>query len=182
MKAYSPGAWSNQTLLHYLKPSACMTYNYRPISLLITLSKVLEKLVYKRTIDFLDKHNILYSSQYGFRKKHSCSDAIMELVSKVVKNKENGVHTASVFLDLSKAFNTLDPKILLQKIEHYGIWGIPYDAFNSYLQNQQLRLEGVTEAEQRMSYSSLYNVEYGTPQGSCLGPLLFLLFTKISSA
>ena len=98
-----------------------MTNNYRPISLLITLSKVLEKLVYKRTIDFLDKHNILYSSQYGFRKKHSCSDAIMELVSKIVKNKENGVHTASVFLDLSKAFNTLDPKILLQKIEHYGI-------------------------------------------------------------
>ena len=95
--------------------------NYRPISLLITLSKLLEKIIYKRTIAFLDKHDILFSSQYGFRKKHSCSDAIMELVSEILKNNENGIYTACVFLDLSKAFNTLDPVILLEKMQNYGI-------------------------------------------------------------
>ena len=82
--------------------------NYRPISLFITLSKILEKIVYKRTIAFLDKHNILFNSQYGFRKKHSCSDDIMELVSEILKNNENGIYTACVFLDLSKAFDMLE--------------------------------------------------------------------------
>ena len=106
--------------------------NYRPISLLITLSKVLEKLVYGRTINFLDKHKILFTSQYGFRKNHSCSDAIMELVSEILKNKENGIHTASVFLDLSKAFDTLDLRILLLKMECHGIRGLPNDWFHSY--------------------------------------------------
>ena len=89
--------------------------NYRPISLLITLSKLLEKIVYSRTITFLDKYNLLFSSQYGFRKKHSCSDAIMELISEILKNNENDLYTAYVFLDLSKVFDTLEPGILLKK-------------------------------------------------------------------
>ena len=78
--------------------------NYRPISLLITLSKLLEKIIYNRTITFLDKHDILFSSQYGFRKKHSCSDVIMELVSEILKNKENGIHTACVFFGSQQSF------------------------------------------------------------------------------
>ena len=72
--------------------------NYRPISLLITLSKILEKVMYTRTIKFLDKHYLLFTSQYGFRKKHSCSDAIMELTSEILKNNENSLYTACVFL------------------------------------------------------------------------------------
>ena len=75
--------------------------NYRPISLLITLSKLLEKIIYKRTIAFLDKHDILFSSQYGFRKKHSCSDAIMELVSEILKNNENGTYIQHVYFWIS---------------------------------------------------------------------------------
>ena len=152
--------------------------NYRPISLLITLSKLLEKIVYKRTIAFLDKHDILFSSQYGFRKKHSCSDAIMELVSEILKNNENGIYTAYVFLDLSKAFDTLDPVILLEKMQNYGIRGKANSWFTSYLNNRRLRVRCGTDKDPEMSYSSSYDVEYGTPQGSCLGPLLFLIFTN----
>ena len=152
--------------------------NYRPISLLITLSKVLEKIVYKRTIAFLDMHNILCNSQYGFRKQHSCSDAIMELVSEILKNKENNIRTACVFLDLSKAFNTLDPNILLKKMTNYGIRGVPNQWFTSYLNNRKLRVRCGTEQEPGISYSSSYDVEYGTQKGSCLGLLLFLIFTN----
>ena len=152
--------------------------NYRPISLLITLSKLLEKIIYKRTIAFLEKYDILFSSQYGFRKKHSCSDALMELVSEILKNKENGIYTACVFLDLSKAFDTLDPAILLKKMHNYGIRGKANSWFKSYLSNRRLRVRCGTDQDLELSYSSLYNVEYGTPQGSCLGPLLFLIFTN----
>ena len=152
--------------------------NYRPISLLITLSKLLEKIVYKRTIAFLDKHDILFSSQYGFRKKDSCSDALMELVSEILKNNDNGIYTACVFLDLSKAFDTLDPVILLEKMQNYGIRGKANSWFTSYLSNRRLRVRCGTDEDLEMSYSSSYDVEYGTPQGSCLGPLLFLIFTN----
>ena len=151
--------------------------NYRPISLLITLSKLLEKIIYNRTIAFLSKHDILFSSQYGFRKKHSCSDAIMEL-SEILKNNENGIHTACVFLDLSKAFDTLDPEILPKKMQNYEIRGIANQWFMSYLSKRKLRVRCGTDKDPGVTYSSSYDVEYGTPQGSCLGPLLFLIFTN----
>ena len=146
--------------------------NYRPISLLITLSKSLEKIIYNRTIAFL------FSSQYGFRKKHSCSDAIMELVSEILKNNENGIHTACIFLDLSKVFDTLNPAILLQKMQNYGIRGIANQWFTSYLSKRRLRVRCGMDRDPGLTYSSSYDVEYGTPQGSCLGPLLFLIFTN----
>ena len=152
--------------------------NYRPISLLITLSKLLEKVIYNRTIQFLDKHNLLFISQYGFRKKHSCSDAIMELTSEILKNNENSLYTACVFLDLSKAYDTLKPEILLSKMCNYGIRGQANQWFSSYLNNRKLRVRCRTEKDPGVTYSSSYDVEYGTPQGSCLGPLLFLIFTN----
>ena len=114
--------------------------NYHPISLLLTLSKVLEKVVYNRTVSFLDQHDLFYNSQYGFRKNHSCSDAIMELTSEILKNKENNTHTASVFIDLSKAFDAFDPYIRLQKINRYGIRSLPNKWFESYLKNRKLRV------------------------------------------
>ena len=98
--------------------------NYRPISLLLTISKVLEKLIYTRTVTFFDKNELFFTSQYVFRKNHSCNDAIVELTGEIIKNKENNIHTASVFTDLSKAFDTLDPDILLQKMNKYGIRGL----------------------------------------------------------
>ena len=94
---------------------------------------MLEKIVYKRTVRFLDRNNIIYNSQYGFREKHSCTDAVMELGTEILKARENNLNTISVFLDLSKAFDTLDPKILLGKLEIYGIRGIVLNWFESYL-------------------------------------------------
>ena len=89
--------------------------NYRPISLLLTISKILEKLMYKRMYEFLDGNNQFYNSQYGFRSKHSCENAISELIGHVVKGHEKKEHTAAIFLDLSKVFDTLNHKLLLQK-------------------------------------------------------------------
>ena len=102
----------------------------------------------------------------------------MELSTEILKSKENNLNTISVFLDLSKVFNTLDTKILLNKLERYGIRGIVYKWFESYLTHRQLRVKCEVTNENKMQYSKFYNVEYGTPQGFCLGPLLFLLFTN----
>ena len=95
--------------------------NYRPISLLMTMSKILEKLVYQRVISFIDKQEILYKSQYGFLNQHSCEQTVQELLAKVLQAKEDGQKTASIFMDLSKAFDTLNHKLLLSKMEQYGI-------------------------------------------------------------
>ena len=166
------------TIPLYKAKSTVDCNNYQPILLLLTLYKVLEKVVYNRTVSFLDKHNLFYNSQYGFRKDHSCSDAIMELTSEILKNKEHNIHTASIFIDLSKAFDTLDPSILLLKMNRYGIRGITNYWFDSYLKIRKLRVRCCAGYESELACSSLYDVEYGAPQGSCLGPLLFLLFTN----
>ena len=168
----------SDTIPLYKTKEKYYTTNYRPISLLLTLSKILEKVVYKRTVKFLDKNKILYNSQYGFREKHSCIDAVMELTTEILKSKEHNLHTVSVFLDLSKAFDTLDPKILIKKLEKYGLRGVVLNWFESYLMNRQLRVKCKVTKENKTQYSNLYDVEYGAPQGSCLGPLLFLLFTN----
>ena len=152
--------------------------NYRPISLLITMSKLLEKIIYKRTYSFVNSTEQLYQSQYGFRAQHSCENAIGELVGEIVKRHEHKKHTAAVFLDLSKPFETLCHKILLIKLEKYGIRGTSLNWFKSYLQQRKLRTKCMTESEGSIEYSDYYNIKYGTPQGSCLGLLLFLIFTN----
>ena len=108
--------------------------NYRPISLLMTMSKVLEKLMYKKVVAFIDKHNILYRSQYGFLNQRSCEQAVQELLGKILQTREDGHKTASIYMDLSKAFDTLDHSLLLSKMEQYGICGLPLHWFTSYLQ------------------------------------------------
>ena len=154
------------------------TNNYRPISLLLTLSKLLEKIMYKRTYRFLETSNQIYKSQYGFRTAHSCENAICKLVSEIIKGKQDGMYTLAVFLDLSKAFDSLEHDVLLKKLYKYGIRGVAYNWFESYLNNRQMRVKCNVASSGKLEYSNYMNVSYGTPQGSCLGPLIFLIFTN----
>ena len=152
------------------------TTNYRPISLLLTLSKILEKIMYKRVYEFLTKTNQLYSSQYGFRKNHGCDQAIGELVANISKGIEQKKLTAGVFLDLSKAFDSLEHSVIFKKLDRYGLRGKCLDWFTSYLQGRNLRVSCKTADTGITKTSNLHEVNYGTAQGSCLGPLIFLIF------
>ena len=157
---------------HYL------SNNYRPISLLTTISKVLEKIVYQRVYDYLTKTGQLYDNQYGFREKHSCEHAIGQVLGNVLKGLENNLHSAVILLDLSKAFDTIEHHILLKKLELYGIRGVTLSWFESYLTNRKLRVKCRTTSDSNEVLSDEYVVNYGTPQGSCLGPLIFLIFVN----
>ena len=144
--------------------------NYRPISILSSISKVLEKIVYNRLYNFLNMHNILNPNQYGFRKNHSTDLALVKIYDKITNAMANKEHVIGVFLDLSKAFDTLDHKLLLSKLCHYGIRGNALLWFRNYL----------ADRKQYVSFngqdSDILSVKCGVPQGSILGPLLFLLY------
>ena len=113
--------------------------NYRPISLLTTMSKILEKIVYQCVYRFLQDSGQIYDNQYGFRANHSCEHAIGQVVGSLVKNMENRLYSVCILLDLSKAFDTIEHRILLSKLELYGIRGSALSWFESYLTNRKLR-------------------------------------------
>ena len=160
----------------YKSKSKYLTTNYRPISLLITISKILEKVMYTRVYSFLTSTSQLYSSQYGFRKNHACEHAVGELIAKITKGIEQGKLTASVFLDLSKAFDSLEHDAILLKLEKYGIRGSCLTWFKSYLCDRKLSVSCKTTDTGEYNTSSEHEIDYGTAQGSCLGPLIFLVF------
>ena len=144
--------------------------NYRPISLLPIFSKILERLAYNRLYKYLKQQNILTSSQYGFQKNISTEMAILELQNRIVKSISNKKWCVGIFLDLSKAFDTLDHRVLLLKLKHYGIRGMAFDWFRSYLSDRE------QYTEFRLVASKSLPIECGVPQGSILGPLLFLVY------
>ena len=152
----------------YKSKSKLEPSNYQPISLLITISKILEKIMYSRTYKFLDENNPIYRSQYGFRAKHSCEHAIGELVSNIVKNQQKEKFTASLFLDLSKAFDTLNHKLLLDKLEIYGIPGVALQWFESYLSDRKLRVKCLTDDCGTYAYSNWHTLTHGAPQETVL--------------
>lgn len=148
----------------------CLVNNYRPIAVLSTLSKILERLMNKRLIHYLEHYNILSTQQFGFRKNKSTNDAIHKLIDNIVKNLDNNKKVLTIFLDLTKAFDTVPIPTLLLKLECIGVRGLPLNLFKSYLTN---RSQFVTMDNY---LSDTVAIEYGVPQGSILGPTLFLVF------
>ena len=143
---------------------------YRPISLLPTYSKIFEKCMYNRMINYIDKHKILSPFQYGFQKHKSTTDALLSFTERIYNSLDTGNHAMSLFIDLKKAFDTVNHDILSKKLKHYGFRGICLDWFKSYLKNRKqcVIINNVI--------SSVLSVDIGVPQGSILGPLLFFMY------
>lgn len=144
--------------------------NYRPISLLSVFSKILESIIHQRLYMYLEVNKLLFAAQFGFRKQCTTEFGILELVENVTRAMNHRQITIGVFLDLSKAFDTVDHSILLTKLSLYGVSKGAVAWFRSYLsgRSQYVHL--------KESNSEILPIECGVPQGSILGPLLFLVY------
>ena len=138
--------------------------NYRPISALPCFSKMLERIMYKRLYKYLTENNLLYCKQFGFQKGYS----ILQLLEQINQSFEKNEFTFGVFVDLSKAFDTVDHQILLKKLEYYGIAGNNLRLFENYLKDRQQFVSFEHNSTKKVT------VTCGVPQGSILGPLFFL--------
>ena len=144
--------------------------NYRPISVLPAASRLFEKLVYDQLYRYLDEKKFIRLQQSGFRSLHSVVTYLLKCTNDWYVNIDKGKFTAMIFIDLKKALDTVDHGILLEKMKFYGISSIEHDWFRSYLNNRKqfCKVNGVS--------SDIKDIDIGMPQGSCLGPLLFLLY------
>ena len=146
--------------------------NYRPISLLSNIEKILEKLMYKRFYTFLSNNNIIYNLQFAFRQQYYTSHTLINITENIVKAIDDGNIGCGVFVDLQEVFDTVDHQILSAKLNHYGICGVSNDWFKSYLsnRNQYVLINGFD--------SGLTTINCSFPQVSVLRLLLFLLYTN----
>ena len=154
----------------FKKGSRLLVSNYRPISLLSNLDKILEKMMHKRIYSFLEKYEILYNLQFGFRSKYSTNHALVHMTETIRSALDSGNVTCGVFVDFQKAFDTVNHEILLQKLDHYGFRGVINQWFRSYLtdRSQKVVINGF-ESDNKIMH-------HGVPQGSVLGPILFLIY------
>ena len=143
--------------------------NYHPISLLSCFAKIFEKLLYKRLDIFIRMHSIIAPTQYGFKPALFTMHAVTYVLTLVYDNTHEKKYSGLIFLDIQKAFDTVDHNILIAKLKHYGIRGIAKNLFKSYFQNGQQFVALDDE-------SRLYTTNWGVSQGSTLGPLLFLIY------
>ena len=156
----------------YKKGDEALCSNYRPISLLSSFHKIFEKLVKEKVLNFLSKNEILYKYQFGFRKSHSTNLALLEVVETLYANLDVDNYGLGIYLDLQKAFDTVDHNILLSKLSHYGIRGNALNWFETFLKGRKQ----FTSVNGACSKTSV--IGCGVPQGSVLGPLLFLLYVN----
>ena len=163
-----PSVLKTTKVVPLFKKDSKLDYNnYRPISLLSNIEKILEKLMFKRMYTFLNNNNAIYNLQFGFRQQYFTSHALINITENIRKALHDGNIGCRVFVDLQKAFDTVDHEILSAKLNHYGIHGVSNDWFKSYLSNrsQYLSINGYE--------SGFVALNCGVPQGSVLGPLLF---------
>ena len=144
--------------------------NYRPVSTLAVFGKIFEKVIYTRMFNFATSQGVISPTQFGFRKSHSTSHAINYSVNLITESLKRKSHVLGIFIDLSKAFDTIDHSLLLIKLERCGVRGVANDLIRSYLSNREHYTEVMGEK------SDTLVIKYGVPQGSILGPLLFLLY------
>ena len=154
----------------YKKDNDELLENYRPISTLPIFGKIFEKIIYERLYSFFMAQNVINANQFGFRRGHCTSHALNYSVNHIHKAWHKKEHVLGIFIDLSKAFDTIDHKKLLVKLERYGIRGNTHKLLASYLTNRRQYTNVLNEKSDELL------IQYGVPQGSVLGPLLFLLY------
>ena len=154
----------------YKKDDENLFTNYRPISLLPAISKIFEKVIFRQLYDYFQIKKLFYNSQYGFRTEHSTEFAALEVIDRILIEMDENEIPINIYLDLSKAFDTLDHNILLYKLNHYGISGSSLKLIESYLTNREQYVE-IDNTK-----SKTQKIKTGVPQGSILGPLLFLIY------
>ena len=147
-----------------------MFNNYRPVSVLCVVSKIVEKIMYNRVTTFLERSQILYCNQFGFREKSSTHVALLTFIDTVIQAIGNNEYAIGVFLDSLNNFDTVDHKILLDKLDNYGIRCCAFSRFKSYLSH------GLQYVTYNGSQSSRQLIKCGVPQGSILGCLLYLVY------
>ena len=154
----------------FKKGSKMSTENYRPVSLTSVVCKVLEHIIHRHIMNHCDQHNLLRSHQHGFRQNHSCESQLILSMEDIYRQHDKTKQVYMLILDFTKAFDTVPHQRLLMKLKHYGIDSNLHRWISSWLteRTQQVVVDG--------DYSSCKQVRSGVPQGTVLGPLMFLLY------
>ena len=169
-KGLFPHAWKIARVAPIYKDDPTdVDSNHRPISLLPVISRLFEELICEQLCSFLNEHRRLFLKQSGFWKFHSVLTCLLRCANDWYLNLDKGQYTSVTFIDLKKAFDTVDHQILIRKLGIYGVAGKELNWFKSYLQNRRQC------CKVNWHVSSMESIKYGVPQGSCLGPLLLLI-------